>query len=192
MNELKEKIKAIDSKLKRLEKTKKEVELKENAIRNFNPLYETLLEHTQDKVNNNKSIFLKEAISSLEIEKMDNLELIEVIDKQTSVLKDKNSKLILNELKGILEGISKLENKTYFDKDVFNKVFTNGITKIINVLVDNNEIPESTRYNRSLIAGKRKITKVTEDYTDHKLIYNWVYDSSGELVQVKTNREEIT
>ena len=99
-------------------------------------------------------------------------------------MKDKTSQKIVKEIKNLLREVSKLEKKTFFDQDEFNKAFNDSVKKIINAIDVPEEIPELVSYTRR--PSDNKITRVIERFSDYRLEHSWSYDGKGNLLKVST------
>lgn len=167
----------IKLKIQKIKNKEQELLLKEQAIAEFKPLFDKMKSSIKEKTVNNNILVIKEMFSSLN-ENMDSSDVIEAINKLSD--KTDNEKMLLA-MNKMVTNLSKLEKKNYFDVEEFNKIFVNGLSKVINAVVDPNEIPSSTIYKRN---QKDKIISVTENYEDQTIKYNWIYNSRGKLIRV--------
>lgn len=174
----------IKKKIASIKQKENELSLREQAIAEFKPLFDGLKSNVQQVTATNNILILKEIFSDTTIE-MNSESMLKAIENQSELI---NNEKLVAELKKMVKGIQSLEKKNYFDKDEFNQVFLNGLNKVINIIVDSNEIPNLTEYSRN---QNGNIKTVTESYNNYTLEHNWNYDSKGNLISVRTVRNEI-
>ena len=167
----------IKKRIESLKQRENELLIKENAIAEFKPLFENSRAKIKEATVNNNVLVLKELLQSTQ-NGADFNEVITSIEKLAN--KTDNMKM-LAAMKSMVDKLSILENKNYFDTKEFNTIFMNGLNKVINAVVDPNQIPEETNYTRN---SKGKISTVTEKYSDQTIKFNWQYDSKGRLSKV--------
>jgi predicted RNase H-like nuclease (RuvC/YqgF family) len=189
MNEIEE----LKKKLKAIEKRKIELDQREAVINAMLPLGNALSTKMRSKTLSNRVEMFREIAESFgsKIESLDNTdEMLEALERQTKTLENKDSKKIVREMKNLLKEFKKFESKTFFDQDAFNKVFSEGMSKILNAISVPDELPEEVSYSRR--QSDNKITKVTEQFGKYRLVHKWSYDGKGNLKEVSTRRVDET
>ncbi len=169
----------LKAKLASIKLKEQELSLKEQAIAEFKPLFDGLKSNVQQATATNNILVLKEIFSNTTLE-MNSASILEAIESQSELI---NNELLVSELKKMVQGIAELEKKNYFDPEEFKNTFINGLSKVINIVVESNKIPNSTEYSRD---AENKIKTVTERYDTYILESTWAYNSKGYLVNVRT------
>jgi len=180
------KIDELQEKVGQLKLQKQQLAERATVVNALLPVSNQLQTIIKDKVETNKMLFFQQLVDGIEKKLNQNGDIIDAINSQTELLKDKNSQKIVAEIKNLLEVVSEMGKKTYFDQNEFNSVFTQGIEKIANLLMTPDEVPTETTYTRRLDG---KIVRVVEKYNGFTLEHNWLYDSNDELIKVKTDRK---
>lgn len=187
---MKLKIKSLEKRINNLKKKEKEIEIRESVVKSIMPIYDKSQELIKELTKSNEIELLKEITNdigeSLNNENSRNTtKIIQELQKQTNKFKSDSSKKVLIELQNIFKGIENLSNKTFFDQEVFNKVFNNGVSKIVNILLKD-DVPNNVSLTRGVDG---KITSIKEEYDNTTLVHNWRYNSSGKLVNIKTTKK---
>ncbi len=173
----------IKLKLQKFRQKEQALLLKEQAIAEFRPLFIQMKANIRQETVNNNILIVKELFSTFQ-EGMKSEDIIKSIE---GLSKKIDNVEMAKATENMVRGLARLEKKNYFDTDEFKSIFLEGLDKVINTLVDPNEVPDLTTYVRNN-AGKIKV--VTEDYQGFTLKHSWSYDSDGNLKSVRTVRNE--
>lgn len=180
----------IKQKIEDIKRREKELTVREEVVASILPAYKSLGDKVKERVTSNSAALIGEAVTNAISDiKIDTSDIAKSIEEKINIVEDKTSKAVLTEVRDMFIKIKELENKTYFDQNVFDNVFNEGIEKITNILVSQSAIPNNTTYDRALIKGVRKIVKVIEEYDEYSLIYSWIYDKSGDLSRIETRKK---
>lgn len=183
------KLKEIKNRIAKLKKKEQELLLKEQTIAEFRPLYDTIRANTKQETVNNNILIIRELFKSFDLNHRDGLAgVAQSISDQSKKINSKNAPIV-KALEGMVLELAKLEKKNYFDIKEFNQVFTQGLKKVLNVVVDPKEIPNSTTYTRN---GNGKITSVLEKFDKKNVKHNWSYNKDGQLIKVTSKVDEVT
>ncbi|MFA9227986.1 MAG: hypothetical protein ACEQR7_06095 [Agathobacter rectalis] len=113
------------------------------------------------------------------------------ISKLNSYLDSEVNKDIVNILKKYVSDLNTAgdlqeKNRLSFEKQLLKII--NGFTDILEkqAIVNQNQIPNGTAYIRT----NGKISRVIETYDKFTLIHIWSYDGEGNLVSVKTTKND--
>lgn len=177
---------------KELKQKLEKAKLQESVSRTITPLYWILKNETEEKIANRGVLVVKNAIEKIEKQiaekSFDTEKIVESIERQTEKLTDTNTIKIYQEITNLIKEVQKIEKKNYFDELAFKKIFNNGVDKIIKLLVDENQIPNSIEYQRD--SRTRAIKKIIEDYDAYTLEESWRYDSYGDIIEIITIKND--
>lgn len=176
----------IQTKLRELKAREQAVSVREQVAATIQPLYQAVQQATQETVTSNYLLLLQSVVSGLGT---DIQPVITALEKQTEQLEDTTGSDILGVLRTMVARLQAIQKNVVFDQKEFNSVFTEGIGQISTIIVRANELPLDTSYQRTLIQGRKKITRVVETYEDTVITYNWHYDSDGELRRIVTSSD---
>lgn len=175
----------------KLQRRDAEIDIKLEVANSVLPLREALQDKIKTQVVGNNTLVVKEVCNSIveSIQSQTFDAVVQAIENQTEALQDDTSKLVLSELKLMLQELQKLENKPYFDEQKFNDVFNTSINRVVTVLQNQQELPYQTIYNRN---SKGQITAVTEYFAGYTVKNTWSYDQNGRLIKVTTEKNANT
>jgi hypothetical protein len=139
---------------------------------------------------NKSSEVLEQTINTLTeiLEEYDPSKVVDAINSQTSSLNNGINKEVVKEMKTLIDEVKELQTKEGFSQKQFNKVFNDGIEKVLNLFVSQNEAPDMTEYARG---ADGKIRTITEEYDGYTITHKWTYNQNGQLIKVKTTRNEL-
>lgn len=182
MNKLDE----INEKINEIRKDKNDLDTHKRVIQTLFPLYRLSEIRVRDAVVDNSTAILDEVSRSIS----DNIgqstdEIIKSLDDLSKSIDNNNDKQVIQELRKIYVGIQGMESKPYFDEKQFQSIFEHGMNKIANILIDRDDIPLQTEYNRD---ASGRIQSVIEIYENYRLSHRWTYDRNDKLVKVVTTK----
>lgn len=120
-------------------------------------------------------------------------QVAEGIAKLNSYLDNEVNKDVINILKKYVSQLNDATNLQEEHRVVFEKQLLkiiNGFTDILakQAVVNQNQMPNSTAYIRE----NGRIVRVVESYDKFTLIHIWSYDADGNLVSVRTTKNDQT
>lgn len=179
----------LRKKVESLRERERRVNATAEAVRSMMPLYSQIESLIHDKVSTNRELILRSSVDEI-VQGLEDFSTQDIVDKLNDLsvnVENEGSKKVVSELKRLFVQLQKLESKTYFDESAFRSIFSSGIERIANILIQDDMIPRATDYIRR---SDQKITKVIETYDGFVLTHTWMYDSKGNLNRVTTKKNE--
>lgn len=180
----------VQNVLEQLEKKSAELDIKLEAASSLEPVKQSFKDKIKTSVVGNNSLVFKQACGEITdaIKNQSFDQVIQSITNQTEAIENNTGKLVLAELGAMVKSLKNINDKNYFDEAAFDQIFRNSFDRVVSILQRQEEIPFQTDYKRN---ANGKISIVTEYYETHTVEHKWSYDSNGNLVKVRTSKNEI-